>query len=96
MLAGLRLMLASAKHDDTQSLRIPEPSGPADRRLVKLIDHPICSRHFRLQPGEHITWDEQFEIPDLVAGQAKITTAIQIVNPRNCEKYKCYDTMLEA
>jgi hypothetical protein len=68
---------------------------PWTNGLVKLIDHPMCSRRFRLQPGEQITWDEQFEIPDLVAGQAKITTTIQIVHPRDCDKYGCYDTMLE-
>ena len=71
----------------------------SDSRTVELkhlVDHPICSGRFQLQNGEHIAWDEEFKIPELMVGQTRIAAAIQIVNPRDCDKYGCYDTMLDV
>jgi len=58
--------------------------------------HPYCYRRFHLRPGEHIAWREEILVPDIGEGDADLTLSVQIVHPRDCDRYGCYDTMIDA
>jgi hypothetical protein len=63
---------------------------------VDTIDHPRCERRFQLGPGEQLRWHKSILVPDLGEGEADLKLSIQIVHPRDCDRYGCYDTMLTA
>jgi hypothetical protein len=62
-----------------------------------VIDHPGCVRRFRLAAGEHTSWQEDWNVPDVGAGDAQLTVNLQLVAPSECDrKYGCYATMLRS
>jgi len=60
------------------------------------IDHPYCAARLRLQPGASMSIDKCYLMLDVGAGAAVLDLWIQIVHPKDCDQYGCYDTKLHG
>lgn len=63
---------------------------------VRIVDHPYCERRFSLAPGQSLTWREDITLGDIGPGLATLSTAVQVVDPKDCDQDGCYDIMLSA
>lgn len=61
-----------------------------------IVDPPYCATRFHLAPGAQTSWNEPFVVPDIGTGEADLTVGVHIVHPRDCDRYGCYDTWINA
>ena len=59
----------------------------------RTVPDPFCGRRFNLQPGQALSWREDWTVPDVGVGEAKLLLSVQVVDPVDCG-YACYATML--
>jgi hypothetical protein len=60
------------------------------------IDHSYCATRFHLAPGAWTAWSEPLMVPDIGPGPADLTVGVDIVHPKDCDRYGCYDAWSKA
>lgn len=76
--------------------RVPRDGKQPLSGRAQTMDHPFCERRFQLGPGENISWRERVIVPDIGEGETDLFLAVQVVHPRDCDPYGCYDTMIRT
>lgn len=72
-----------------------------DERYAKilhfdLVDHPFCQESITLNPGERFVRQVVVAIPAVRPGQAKFMASFMVLDPRDCDRYGCYDLRLSS